>query len=326
MTPPSTNLSFSTEDLPPRDRLPIWREVFARNVLQLGWDPIAEGAFRCEAKLSALPGLRISSISASAGRNHRSREMVGDGNGDYSFGISISGNRVVSQCGRELTVEAGDAYLLKGTEPASVRFSSGSRYVLAVLPSLALHSMVHERNLAAPLTIPRGSPTLKLLIGYLDLLQQGHTLAAPHLQRHAVSHVYDLVGLAIGATRDAAHVANGRGVRAARLEAVRADILANLSRVSLSPKTVARRLGVSERYVHLLFEGTGETFGQVVTKARLNRAFDLLCDPNLVGKISDIAQSVGYGDLSTFNRAIRRHFGDTPSGLRNSSPRRGFQN
>src|SRR5215207_5210832 len=120
---PSTNLFFSTEDLPPRDRLPIWREVFARNVLQLGWDPIAEGAFRCEAGLSTLPGLRISSISASAGRNYRSREMVGDGNGDYSFGISINGNRMVSQCGRELTVEAGDAYLLKGTEPASVRFS-----------------------------------------------------------------------------------------------------------------------------------------------------------------------------------------------------------
>ena len=115
-------------------------------------------------------------------------------------------------------------------------------------------------------------------------------------------------------------------MRAARLEAVRADILANLSRVSLSPKTVARRLGVSERYVHLLFEGTGETFGQVVTKARLKRAFDLLRDPSHVGKISDIAQSVGYGDLSTFNRAIRRHFGDTPSGLRNSSPRPGFQN
>lgn len=104
---------------------------------------------------------------------------------------------------------------------------------------------------------------------------------------------------------------------AARFAAIRADILANLSQVRLSPKMIARRHNVAERYVHLLFEETGATFSEFVAQARLDRARELLLDPTANGaKISDIAQRVGYGEITTFNRAFRRRFGDTPSGLR----------
>jgi AraC-like DNA-binding protein len=104
---------------------------------------------------------------------------------------------------------------------------------------------------------------------------------------------------------------------AARFAAIRADILANLSQVRLSPKMIARRHNVTERYVHLLFEETGATFSEFVAQARLDRARELLLDPTANGaKISDIAQRVGYGEITTFNRAFRRRFGDTPSGLR----------
>ena len=33
-------------------------------------------------------------------------------------------------------------------------------------------------------------------------------------------------------------------------------------------------------------------------------------------RISDIAFAVGFGDLTTFNRAFRRRYGDTPRALR----------
>ena len=65
------------------------------------------------------------------------------------------------------------------------------------------------------------------------------------------------------------------------------------------------------------FEETGATFSEFVAQARLDRARELLLDPTANGaKISDIAQRVGYGEITTFNRAFRRRFGDTPSGLR----------
>jgi hypothetical protein len=48
-----------------------------------------------------------------------------------------------------------------------------------------------------------------------------------------VNHVYDLVALALGATRDAAEAINGRGVRVARLHAKKTEILGSLNRDDL---------------------------------------------------------------------------------------------
>jgi len=49
----------------------------------------------------------------------------------------------------------------------------------------------------------------------------------------------------------------------------------------------------------------------------MKRAQALLTNPdNARMRISDIALAVGYGEHSTFNRAFRRCFGDTPRSLR----------
>jgi AraC-like DNA-binding protein len=79
---------------------------------------------------------------------------------------------------------------------------------------------------------------------------------------------------------------------------------------------MAQRHGVSERYVYALFEDSGTSFHSFVAEERLKRAVAMLRDPACALKISDIALETGFGDLSTFNRAFRRRFGDTPRGVR----------
>jgi AraC-like DNA-binding protein len=59
-----------------------------------------------------------------------------------------------------------------------------------------------------------------------------------------------------------------------------------------------------------------------VLDARLTHAYRLLTDPRWRDRnISSIAFEVGFGDLSYFNRAIRRRYGATPSEIR-ATPRR----
>jgi AraC-like DNA-binding protein len=49
----------------------------------------------------------------------------------------------------------------------------------------------------------------------------------------------------------------------------------------------------------------------------------MLSDPRLADrKISEIAFAVGFGDLSYFNRAFRRHYVVTPSEVKQSSGER----
>ena len=125
------------------------------------------------------------------------------------------------------------------------------------------------------------------------------------------------MALALGATRDAAAVAKGRGMRAARLKAVKADIAANLTAHDLSVTAVALHQRVTPRYIHMLFDSEGATFSQFVLAERLARAHRLLLDTRHAQQsIAAIAYACGFGDLSHFNHAFRRRYGATPSDVR----------
>jgi AraC-like DNA-binding protein len=85
----------------------------------------------------------------------------------------------------------------------------------------------------------------------------------------------------------------------------------------LSLQDIASRHKVSERYIQRLFERSGTTFTDFVVEQRLLLAHPLLCDPrNAARKVSDIAHTTGFGDVSYFHRAFRRRFGATPAEVR----------
>jgi AraC-like DNA-binding protein len=86
---------------------------------------------------------------------------------------------------------------------------------------------------------------------------------------------------------------------------------------NLNAVTVAKTLGITPRYVHLLLEDTGKSFTHHVLERRLERATALLRDPRWrYRKIADIAAEAGFADLSYFNRVFRRRYGATPSAVR----------
>ena len=137
------------------------------------------------------------------------------------------------------------------------------------------------------------------------------------LDLHGIDRDFLVESPGIDATDDAARIAGGRGVRAARLKAIVADIEKNLANGDVRPDALARRHGVSTRYIRKLFEGEGTSLSQFVLGRRLALVRAALVDPRLAHRtIGAIAYDAGFGDLSTFNHAFRRRFGMTPSDLR----------
>src|SRR5262249_1562793 len=127
----------------------------------------------------------------------------------------------------------------------------------------------------------------------------------------------DLVATALGATGDAAELARRRGVRAARLRAVKRDVLANITSPDLSIGAVAGRNGITPRYLRMLFQDEDTSFTAFVPEERLERARRMIRDANRAERmISAVAFASGFNDLSYFNRVFRRRFGMTPSDLR----------
>ena len=68
-----------------------------------------------------------------------------------------------------------------------------------------------------------------------------------------------------------------------------------------------RRLRLSERYIQDLLHSTGSGFAERVLELRLQHAVVLLARPEAARrKISDVALSSGFSDLSYFHRCFRR--------------------
>ena len=158
---------------------------------------------------------------------------------------------------------------------------------------------------------------LKLLLGYAQALRSTQTLATPQVRQLAVSHVYDLIAVALGLVGDAGEVAGARAPRAARLAAIKAEIEENLCREDLSVATLAARHRLPVRYVRRLFEEDGMTFGEFVLGRRLVHARQILVNPRRAHqKISMVALEAGFNNLSYFNETFRRRYGATPSDVR----------
>jgi AraC-like DNA-binding protein len=127
----------------------------------------------------------------------------------------------------------------------------------------------------------------------------------------------DLALLAFGATGEAREIAKRRGLRHARLAAIKADINRHLTGGQLSLAWLARRHGISERYIRALFADEGMGFGDHVAGERLALALRRLRDPALARQtVSEIALASGFGDISWFNARFRRAYGMTPTEAR----------
>ncbi len=114
--------------------------------------------------------------------------------------------------------------------------------------------------------------------------------------------------------------AGASGIRAARLHAIKSDILENLRQRSFSIHGVASRHGITVNYVRQLFAAEGITFSEFVLQQRLAAADLMLRDPRYADRsISAIAFEAGFGDVSYFNRIFRRRYGMKPSEARENA-------
>jgi AraC-like DNA-binding protein len=129
--------------------------------------------------------------------------------------------------------------------------------------------------------------------------------------------------LALGVEGEGRELVERQGVRAVRRAAILHEIDTSMSDAALDAESVAARLGITARYVHILLEDTGQTFSEHLLDKRLMRAAELLRDPAQWRlRIAEIAFRVGFADLSHFNRSFRRKFATTPRDLRGSAQRR----
>src|SRR5882672_486508 len=120
-------------------------------------------------------------------------------------------------------------------------------------------------------------------------------LRDPAVARLADRQLCELVAHLFDPAAELARAQPAGGIEAARLHAIKADILAILVRGDLSVAIVAARHRLPVRHVQRLFEAEGITFTQFVLEQRLAHAHRLLANPRSANlKISAVAIEAGF--------------------------------
>ena len=317
MSSPGDHLlwSFSTRGMTPEARVVALRDLHARGTLPI--EPLG----------GCVPQVEISrwafgDVGIVLGKLGGLRQVVPPHASEYRdevfLGVNIAGMAVASQGGQELSPRTGDAVLFLSAEAG---FTSSrprpSQFLGLRLPHRKLAPLVPNLDRESMRLIPSYTHSLRLMVDYLCLLGLRQAPRSAGLDHVISTHILDLIALSVGAHQDAAAEAQGRGVRAARLHSIKADVASHFSERDLSVAAVAARHSVTPRYIHKLFETEGATFSEYVLACRLEFAHRLLTDLRLVGRsITSIAFDAGFSDLSHFNRMFRRRYNATPTEVR----------
>lgn len=316
-----TTLHFSTDEFPEQDRIEIAQSYY-ESLSKVTISPLEDATLSASARFSLLPGASVAAVERSPMAVDRSSYQASQENDNIALFVNCSGNSHITLHDSETaSYGAGQAFIAPTTSAGKAMPSSHG--IDIVLPRQALEGPILNLDRKLNQVLP-DTAALRLLTRYaVNLTREEFTLPS-ELQHLSSRHLTDLFINLLGGTPDAAHLADQRGVRAARLLSIKHFIGRNLTQPQLSAGLVAQHHQISERYLRALFAEEHIRFTDYVMDQRLRRAYQCLTDPKLSHTtISAIALNCGFDDLSWFNRSFKRKYQFTPSDVRNMHSRSG---
>ena len=292
------------------------RDSFARRVMKLDADTPDPGGFHADVRARLLPRVFLTRYDTGPLSLIRTKDLVRDGGEGCSLLICAEGAIDTSFGGREFRLHAGEAALIP-------HHQAGTMSSVGEVRSYALRFDREDARTYTPcfddLVLRRasGGTATDLIRLYCEKALSDDTSGSVPLAATMGSHLRELAAHLLNPRSDVARSAPYGGVRAARLEAVQRFVVTNLREPWLSAETAGQQLGLSARYVQHLLEGAGTSFTRYVRDLRLDEARRLLeGERHRTMRITDIAYTCGFTDLSYFNREFRRRFGETPTSAR----------
>jgi AraC-like DNA-binding protein len=320
-------IAFSTDDLPPQfddgARLSEWRDFLHGVFGPLEVSGLPDRPFSQCLEVAQFGSASLARFAGTTDRIFTSSGVAATLRPDFFLCFRTDPGPIsLSQRGRDVIVDAATAMLGACNDPMDFRAGERNAFLHVAVPQARLNLVAGVEDLVAR-PLDSSTPAMRHLRRYLSLLAEpGGPGDDADLIAHIETTLVDLMILALGAGRDATEIARMRGLRAARLQDILSDIRAGFTNPGYSAHDIARRLGVTPRYVQTLLQETGSSFSGRVLELRLLRVrsmlSDLRCDRM---KIGEIAEACGFNEISYFNRCFRRRFGLTPTAARGGDRR-----
>jgi AraC-like DNA-binding protein len=317
---------FSTDDLPPRDRVEFWCDYFAKHAHSITPGEVPDpGTFRAEVSGSIVGDFALLDINSGLEKVQRTAADVAKDKTEAffirRFRRQETWRAAPGSTPIDLVHEPGDF----GVSSTEWRFEAESdgpeSFDMLIIPQDALSPLLSGGRLAHPFRLAGASPLGSLLGSAMDAAKAQAPLLTDELTEAVLRNLCGLVTLACGSC-DAKSVSTQDSPGSKQLAAITRHIDAHLADPDLSPASTAAALGISTRQLHRLFEPSGSTFAKYVLRQRLLRCRDTIAGATGTGRsVVDIAFGWGFNSMATFYRAFANEFGSSPTAMR-STPRK----
>jgi AraC-like DNA-binding protein len=317
---------FSTDDLPPRDRVRFWCDYFAKQAHSITPSVIPDpGAFHAEASGPVAGEFALLDVKSGLERVQRTAADVAKDKTEAFFIRRFRQPAIWTAATATMPVdfihEPGD-FCVSSTEWRFEAESKGpASFDMLLIPQAAFSPLLAGGRLARPFRLPGASPLGSLLGAAMDAAKAQVPLLPDELGEAVLRNLCGLVALACGASDEGAERSRDL-LRSAQLAAVKRHVDLHLADPNLSPASAAAALGISSRQLHRLFESSGSTFARHILRQRLLRCRDTIAGATGTGRsVVDIAFGWGFNSMATFYRAFASEFGNPPAVLRAASGR-----
>jgi AraC-like DNA-binding protein len=312
--------SFSTDSVPPEDRLSYWEklvsDIFTRFEVEL--DGIPSEDFVGSVIDHSTEDLGIFEISSQS--PHRVRHPGGGAydsqNSAIVITLQVEGSGKIYQDGRQDIIQPGDITLFDASRQFDLHFDGPIRQLSLSIPWQSV-----QRQLISPKKMTGIGISGSIGVGSVasefvnTFAKQAANMAATE-REGLMRSLVDIINAAV-ISRLASAKLSKSDYSDFQLNTARVYVEENLRDPDLSPAVVAAAMGVSQRYLNKMFESENQSLNRMIWERRLENSRIDLENPGMDGRsITDIALSWGFKSSSHFSRSFRELFQMSPREVR----------
>lgn len=317
--PPKARKLICLNDWSPIERLDAWRQAISGTFTDLVPDPVA-GPIDGRIELSECADIHFAHI---AGSSQTVRHVSSSKTPGYLFlNIQLSGSSSVQHAGGRCALTPGQAVLVDPGEPFQLIFPQSFRQLCVMLPDWIVRGRLETelgRVAWRPISLTSGvGGVLASAIG--AALEGGTRAECTSRSALFVEVLGHLLRYKDEDDGEASYPSVRGTAQSKAFGRIRDHIARHFPDEALSVASAAAALKYSGRSIHHICSGQGTTFGQMLLAIRLESAARMLLTGGGGGtRVSEVAYSAGFSDLSHFSKAFKKRYGKTPSAYRDGN-------
>ncbi len=301
---------WTTQNISEPEQFGFWREVLCDAFVPL--DPECDDRSSFTGRIDGLrrPGLKTSTVIADAHYVQLSRGGIARQRGEPFFlNLLCRGKLEVHQNGEAQVAKPGDVFVVDSSAPWAINFATPFEIFCIELDESMLRPRLGSRGrMVAPVMANRTAPSA-VLSRYLRLISESHDDDVMEMQSILLDHCVTLLTRANAA---AAGTAVSERDQRQSLHDILAYMHKHLTEPELTVDQTCQALKISRSYLYKVLAEAGYTFAGFLRQCRLQGCRQtLLANPE--ASVAQIAHNWGFSDASSFNRAYRREYGESPS-------------